>query len=67
MSTRELRRIEHRLTAEDPDLAAILSAHGAAPQKSYLRWTRPARRLRQVAAFDRFRSKPEITDSTSTR
>ncbi|MGW4213522.1 DUF3040 domain-containing protein [Lentzea sp. NPDC004789] len=37
---RELRRIEHRLTVEDPDLAATLSAHGSTPRTANRRWAR---------------------------
>ncbi|MFD5825976.1 DUF3040 domain-containing protein [Lentzea sp. NPDC060358] len=35
---RELRRIEHRLTAEGPGLAATLSALGATPRRSARGW-----------------------------
>jgi Protein of unknown function (DUF3040) len=39
---RELRRIEHWLTVDDPDLAATLTAHGAKPRTANRRWTRLA-------------------------
>ncbi|GLY50379.1 DUF3040 domain-containing protein [Lentzea sp. NBRC 102530] len=37
---RELRRIERWLTTDDPELAAALSAHGAAPRQTKQRWAR---------------------------
>ena len=37
---RELRRIEQRLTASDPELAAMLRAHGAKSRTASRRWRR---------------------------
>ena len=39
---RELRRIEHWLTVDDPELAATLTSHGARPRTSHRRWPRLA-------------------------
>ncbi|HUQ59468.1 DUF3040 domain-containing protein [Lentzea sp.] len=39
---RELRRIERWLTVNDPELAAMLSAHGAEPRTANRRGTRLA-------------------------